>query len=281
MAAYLVSGKENALIDMGYRSSAATLIKDLSAHGMGDDDLDYLLPTHVHLDHCGSCGTLAERFPNASVRVHPRGEPHLSDPTRLVKGAGEIFGSQLMQKFELPDSISKKRLRSVSDDEQIGLGKGATLRTIWTPGHAPHHLSYLLEGTAALFTGDAVGVHYSAFPVLVPTSPPPSFNLEKAVESLERLRGLSPMQLFTPHFGLLDNASEKLEENVNALLGWKSKLERLTSSKSSVDEIVAVLTEEICQGIGRSSADLPDYLRTTIRVSALGFLRYLEWNAKQ
>lgn len=266
---------------MGYRSSAGTLIRDLLPHGISDDDLHYLLPTHVHLDHSGSCGTLAKRFPNASVRVHPRGEPHLSDPTRLVKGACEVFGEDLVQKFGAPDPISKRRIRSVQDNEQIALGNGVTLRTVWTPGHAPHHLSYLLEETGELFTGDAVGVQYSAFPVLVPTSPPPSFNLERAVESLERLRGLSPMRLFTPHFGLLDNAREKLEENVNALLGWKSKLEGITSSKSSVAQIVAVVTEEFCEGIGRSSADLPEFLRSTIRVSVLGFLGYSEWHSKQ
>jgi glyoxylase-like metal-dependent hydrolase (beta-lactamase superfamily II) len=266
---------------MGYRSSAKKLIKDLSANGVGEDDLHYLLPTHVHLDHSGSCGTLARMFPNASVRVHPRGEPHLSDPTRLLKGAGEVFGESLMQKFGTPDPISSKRVHSVLDDEQIALGNGVTLRTVWTPGHAPHHLSYLLEETGALFTGDAVGVYSPAVPVLVPTSPPPSFNLEKAVGSLERLRGLSPVQLLTPHFGLLRNAGERLEENINALLGWKSKLERLLSCKSSVDEIVAVLTEEIREGRGRSAANLPEFIRTTIRVSVLGLLVYSEWNARQ
>jgi glyoxylase-like metal-dependent hydrolase (beta-lactamase superfamily II) len=262
---------------MGYRSSAENLIEDLSEHGIRKDDLHYLLPTHVHLDHSGSCGTLAEKFRSASVLVHPRGEPHLSDPTRLVKGASEVFGESLILKFGAPDPISSKRIHGVTDDEQIALGNAVTLRTVWTPGHAPHHLSYLLEETGALFTGDAVGVYHPAVPVLIPTTPPPSFNLEKAIESLERLRSLSPDQLLTPHFGLLTNAAERLAENVNALLGWKSKLERLMLSKSSVEEIVAVLTEEVCRGIGRPSADLPEFLRTTIRVSVLGFLRYSKW----
>jgi hypothetical protein len=105
--------------------------------------------------------------------------------------------------------------------------------------------------------------------------------LEKTVESLERLRDLSPVQLLTPHFGLQQNAGEKLDENINALLNWKSKLESLLLCKSSVDEIVAVVTEEICEGTGRSSSNLPEFIRTTIRVSVLGLLAYLEWNAKQ
>ncbi len=91
VAAYLVRGKETALIDMGYRSSAETVMGDLLAHGIADDGLHYLLPTHVHLDHCGSCGTIAQRFPNATVRVHPKGEPHLTDPTQTCDKRGGSF----------------------------------------------------------------------------------------------------------------------------------------------------------------------------------------------
>lgn len=99
VAAYLVTGKETALIDMGYESSAQIVIDDLTKHGVGPNDLDYLLPTHVHLDHSGSCGTLAKRFDNASIGVHPKGKPHLADPDRLWKGAGQLFGHELMARY--------------------------------------------------------------------------------------------------------------------------------------------------------------------------------------
>jgi glyoxylase-like metal-dependent hydrolase (beta-lactamase superfamily II) len=266
---------------MGYRSSAENVIRDLSAYGISDDDLHYLLPTHVHLDHAGSCGTLARRFPTASILSHPRGEPHLIDPARLVKGATEIFQEDLMQRYGAPDPISNKRVRSILDDEQIALGNGVTLRAVWTPGHAPHHLSYFLEGTNALFTGDAVGVYRPGFPVLIPTTPPPSFNLELALESLDRLIGLTPVQLLTPHYGLLANAGEMLEENVGALLRWRSRLENLASNKSSIEEVLEILTVDICKRIGGSPPDLPDSLRTTLRVSVLGFLGYLERSSER
>jgi hypothetical protein len=115
---------------------------------------------------------------------------------------------------------------------------------------------------------------------LIPTSPPPSFNFEEAIESIERLRGFSPMRLLTPHFGLLDNASENLVKNANALFDWKRRLEQLVSTKSSPNEIVSTLTENIAQQAGQQSADLPEFLRATIRISVLGFLGYLEWQSK-
>jgi len=80
-----------------------------------------------------------------------------------------------VRRFGLLDPISLRRVRGVSDDEEIALGNGLTLRVIWTPGHASHHISYFLEDSGTLFTGDAVGVRYLPFPILIPTSPPPSF----------------------------------------------------------------------------------------------------------
>jgi len=165
---------------MGYKSSAQIVAKDLAAHGIGKEDLHYLLPTHVHLDHCGSCGTLANLYEDASVRLHPRGQSHVSDPERLVAGAMKLFGEERVKRFGLPDPTSPKRVRGVSDDEEIALGNGLTLRAIWTPGHAPHHISYLLEESGTLFTGDAVGVQYPASPVLIPTSPPPELQLPES-----------------------------------------------------------------------------------------------------
>jgi glyoxylase-like metal-dependent hydrolase (beta-lactamase superfamily II) len=275
VAAYLVSGKERALIDMGYRSSSEVVIRDLENEGLGPDNLDYLLPTHVHLDHSGSCGSLAKHFPRAAVHVHPIGEPHLIDPTRLVQGVRELFGEDLARRYGLPEPISKERVRIIGDDESIDLGGGVVLRCAWTPGHASHHLSYALEDTGVMFTGDAVGVTYPDFPTLVPTTPPPSFNLDKAIESINRVLELSPAQLCTPHFGILNDAKEKLVENVRVLLDWKATFDSFIASKWALEEMTKELTEKVCKQVGRSTGDVPDYLQVLIRVDVLGFIRHL------
>jgi len=257
---------------MGHRSSAEVLAIDLAARGIHEADLHYLLPTHVHLDHCGSCGTLAKLYPNASIRVHPRGLPHLSDPSKLVSGATELFGQEQMKEFGLPEPVDPKRVQGISDEDEIALGNGLTLRAIWTPGHAPHHVSYLLEDGGTIFTGDAVGVQYPAFPVLIPTTPPPSFNFAKAVDSIERLRALSPRILCTPHFGVVENAADRLARDLHALLDWKDRIETLASRASSLTEILEVITNEICKRADQPRAKLPEYFRTTIRLSTQGLL---------
>jgi len=279
VAAYLVSGKENALIDMGYRSSAGIVIRDLEAHGI--TGLDYLMPTHVHLDHCGSCGTLAKRYPEASVLVHPRGQPHVHDPQRLVEGAKELFGERLMERYGLPDPVEANRLCSVADDEAFQLGAGVVLRSVWTSGHAPHHLSYLHEGDGTLFTGDAVGVCHPAFPALMPTTPPPSFNFEKAIETLDRLNTSSVKRFCTPHFGALDTVHEFIQQNLAALRDWNARLAEYSSKGVKVEQIVEMVLKDACKQIGRPIMDVPEYLRIMTRASVLGFKGYHEWKGAQ
>jgi glyoxylase-like metal-dependent hydrolase (beta-lactamase superfamily II) len=180
-----------------------------------------------------------------------------------------------MGKYGSPEPIENQRLRAVGDDEEIDLGRGATLRALWTPGHASHHLSYQWEGTGVIFTGDAVGINYPAFPALVPTTPPTSFNLEQSVQSLERIRNTSPTEFLTPHYGVMRNAEQMIGENVKALHDWKTRIEKMVKGSSSVDELVKTLTEETSQRAGRPLTEVPEYLRISIKVSVLGFLRYL------
>jgi glyoxylase-like metal-dependent hydrolase (beta-lactamase superfamily II) len=276
VAAYLVTGKETALIDMGYQSSAEILSKDLTAHGIQPDGLDYLLPTHVHLDHSGSCGALAKKFPKASIIVHPKGEPHLVDPSLLWNGASELFGDQLMALYGRPEPVEKKRLRVAGDDDVIDLGDGQVLRTVWTPGHASHHLSYEWEEHHVFFTGDSVGIYLPDFPALVPTTPPPSFDLQQTLRSLERIQESQPSEFYTPHYGVVANDRGWVAKNVESLQRWKAGIEEMHGRGFTNEQVSERLTEEIGQQIGQTAENVPDYLRVLVRANVIGFVRYLE-----
>lgn len=275
VGAYLVTGTENALIDMGYQSSASTIIDSLAQQGIHSDNLDYLLPTHVHLDHCGSCGTLAKVFPNASILVHPKGAPHLADPTRLWNGASQLFGDGLMQRYGRPEPVDQSQLHSASNGEVINLGRGVVLRAVWTPGHASHHLSYELEGENSFFTGDAVGIYSPNFPALIPTTPPTSFDLEKTLQSLEFLKKSSPSDFFTPHFGHVANATQWIATNVVSLLQWNNRIREMKKSGFSIDDMVRAVARETCEAVGLPASQLPEFLVISIKISVLGFLQFL------
>jgi glyoxylase-like metal-dependent hydrolase (beta-lactamase superfamily II) len=272
VAAYVVTGKEIALIDMGYQSSTEIVLRDLARGGISPD---YLLPTHVHLDHAGSCGALAMKFTDASIRVHPKGEPHLVDPTRLWKGAGDLFGSELVERYGRPEPISQRRVHIAGDDDVVDLGRGVTLRTTWTPGHASHHLSYEWEKHKAFFTGDAVGICFPEFPVLIPTTPPTSFNLEEALKSLERLRKGSPTEFYTPHYGVVRDAMHWITQNVNSMQNWLKTITEMKNRGWSAEQISNALTDEVARARHRPTSEVPDYLRISTKINVLGVLRYL------
>ena len=275
VAAYLIRGKETALIDMGYASSAETVLKDLETSGFAEA-VDYLLPTHVHLDHSGACGTLASSFENATIRVHPKGERHLVDPADLWAGATMLFGDELMRKYGKPAPIEERRVQTIADGDEINLGSGLTLRSMWTPGHASHHLSYFIEESETVVTGDAVGITSANFPILIPTTPPTSFNLDAAVESLRRIRLLSPKRLLMPHYGIIGNALNSIDANVNSLENWIAQINKMMKVGSSIESIVTALTEEIARSTQDPRVPLPGYLRVSIRLSVLGAVRYLK-----
>ena len=275
VAAYVIRGKENALIDMGYASSAATILTDINDSKLALDSIDYLLPTHVHLDHSGACGALAKNFSRASIRVHPIGERHLVDPSKLWEGASELFGAELMKLYGRPEPINESRVRAIGDGEEISLGSGLTLRSIWTPGHASHHLSYEVEGTGTVFTGDAVGITYPAFPVLIPTTPPTSFNLDNAITSLQRINQVSPKRLLTPHYGVIHDAAGSIDANIRSLRDWTAKIDEMLNSGLPTNSIITALTKAIAHQWARTDEPLPDYVTMSIRLSVLGAIRYL------
>jgi glyoxylase-like metal-dependent hydrolase (beta-lactamase superfamily II) len=277
VAAYIVSGKEHALVDMGYASSAPTVLSDIEKR-IGDATIDYLLPTHVHLDHSGACGSLAQSFVDATVRVHPRGERHLVNPSALWQGAKALFGDALVSRYTRPEPVDPVRVKPIGDGEVIALGDGVTLRAIWTPGHASHHLSYVVEETGVVLTGDAVGITYPAFPVLIPTTPPTSFDLDSAIESLQKLRNLSPKRLLTPHYGVVPDTLRSIDANIASIRRWVTKIEDMIRVGLSSDKITANLMNEIASP---DVHDLPVYVQISVGLSVLGVMRYLSFTDRK
>jgi len=185
-----------------------------------------------------------------------------------------------MTYYGMPRPIDAERIKIINDDERIDLGEGVVLRSIWTPGHATHHLSYVLEGEKVVFTGDAVGITYPAFPVLIPTTPPTSFSLPEAVESLQRIRKESPTRLLTPHYGIVDNALDSIDANIRSLPEWTENIEAMLHQNLSADAISKRLAEEISRKGAKGRSGIPDYAETSIRISVLGVIRYLELRSK-
>jgi len=198
IASYVLRGPRGvALIETGPASSYAALKAGLAALGIELAQVTDILVTHIHLDHAGAAGWLAQET-GATVHVHAVGAPHLVDPGKLLASAGRIYGAEMDRLWGETIPVPASQVRAVADGEVIDAA-GLRVTAVDTPGHAWHHLAYVWQGLC--FTGDVAAVHFPALPhVRVPT-PPPEIDLAAWRDSLARLAGLRPDQLLPTHFG--------------------------------------------------------------------------------
>ena len=197
---YLIADGGGALIEPGPAALVPQIREGMEKLGM--ERLAYILPTHIHMDHAGGTGMLARLFPQARVLVHPSGAKHMKDPARLIESTSKVVGADFEERFGPILPIPQAQLHIPEDGETFSLD-GRKLQVVYSPGHAPHHLSYLDLKTRGLFCGEAVGVPQqgAAYPPL-PYAAPPGFDLEVYLDTLEKLRALRPKILFFSHGGV-------------------------------------------------------------------------------
>lgn len=208
-AAYVVAGDSPALVETGSLTSAGAVRAALDGMGLGPADLAWIVLTHVHLDHCGGTGTLAEHFPNARVVVHPRGARHLAQPERLVNGSAAVYGDFFPVIGGL-EPTAEARIVTAADGHRVCISPGRDLVMLHAPGHARHHAIVVDEATGTVMAGDALGIRLPGGG-LYPAVPPPEFNLDDAIATLRRIADLDAERLLLGHFGDPGDPAEALE----------------------------------------------------------------------
>ena len=189
------------LVDPGPASCLPALLDAL-----GGERPRALLLTHIHLDHAGASGSLVQRWPELEVYVHARGAPHLADPDRLLQSARRLYGEDMDRLWGEFLPVPEGNLRLLDGGETLPGG----FEVAYTPGHASHHVAYLLGGTA--FVGDIGGVRIPPSTLVIPPTPPPDIDVEAWHESLERVAAWRPERLAVTHFGAVDDVARHLED---------------------------------------------------------------------
>jgi len=205
-AAHLIvdSGRA-AFVDVGTNSSVPYLLAALGELGIAPEAVDYLLLTHVHLDHAGGAGTLMQELPNARALLHPRGAPHMIDPAKLIAGSQAVYGEERFRNmYGQLVPIAPERVRAVADGERVTLG-GRTLELIHTPGHAQHHYVVVDQAHASIFSGDTFGISYRALDTergafITPSTVPTQFDPAQHLASIDRMLGFRPESIYLMHF---------------------------------------------------------------------------------
>ena len=218
----VVSGGRAAFVDTGTNDSLPRLLAGLEAKGLAPESVDYVLLTHVHLDHAGGAGALMRALPNAVAVVHPRGARHMIDPAKLVEGAIAVYGeAEFQHTYGDIVPIPAGRVRTVEDGERIDF-HGRALEFIHTPGHALHHYCIVDHAAQAIFSGDTFGVSYREFDTargafIFPTTTPVQFDPEAAHASIERLMSYAPRAIFLTHYSRVQ-ALERLARDMHDCL---------------------------------------------------------------
>ncbi|MGD2098264.1 MAG: MBL fold metallo-hydrolase [Desulfobacterales bacterium] len=215
ISAWLVRGSSTYLIDVGPSSCAPDLIRALQA--LDVRQLDAILLTHIHLDHAGAIGEIAEAFPQVPIICHPVAIEHLVDPSRLWEGTKKVLGSM---------ALSYGPIKAVAEDRLLAADNFETeaIKPVITPGHAAHHISYYSE--KYLFAGETGGV-FIALPenrfYLRPATPP-KFFLDEALQSVDALIACHPQMICYSHYGVHPDAVKMLNIHRRQLQFWEQLL---------------------------------------------------------
>ncbi len=273
VAAYVVKGPKVALVDCGYASSHQNVLDGLAELGIAPSEVRYLIPTHVHLDHSGAAGHLIKEMPNAEVIAHEKAIPHLADPTKLMESATKVFGEAIMQLYGAPLPVPQAKLTAVGKEAHLDLGEGMTVTLIHTPGHAPHQISMMLDGSKELLTADAVGIVYPDLNTLIPTTPPPSFDPDQLVSTVRALEQMAPAGLLTPHFGPVSDVAYVFENTKEKVARWVRDVGDMKGRGAGVDDASEAMELRVAAESGVK--DLPIYVKVSIRTSVMGIMHYL------
>ena len=198
ISSWVIKGDDRAIVIDPGPSAAVPMLCD-ALRELGIKGIDYVLLTHIHLDHAGGCGDLIGRYPEPMVVCHPQAVDHLADPEKLWHGSVKVLGD-LARTYGEPTPVSKEKLCPGCD---IGW-KGYRIESLETPGHASHHMSFFLEDI--VLAGEVAGVRIPSGdpPYTRPATPPP-FQPEVALRSISLVLERRPERICYGHYGIMDN----------------------------------------------------------------------------
>ncbi len=270
---YLIVDRRLSLVETGPTVQVETILKGLAQIGYPPTSIDYIIPTHIHLDHGGGVGYAAHQFPHTMVVVHERGARHLVDPSKLIAGTKQIYGEDFEQEYGPILAVPEERLKVVRDGDIIPLGD-RQLRVIYSPGHAPHHICLLESTSRGLFCGEALGAYFAQENKVTPLANPGEFDLELALETINKLRGVTPQMLFFSHFGVVREVSGLIIEQADktARLYGDIVLAAMRQGEG-LEQIVHRLDEQL----GPVSAAIFKPRRTMLMTAtAAGYMSYFQ-----
>jgi glyoxylase-like metal-dependent hydrolase (beta-lactamase superfamily II) len=282
----IVENGRGAFVDVGTNYSVPRLLEALAQAGLSADAVDWVLITHVHLDHAGGAGELLRHLPNARVVVHPRGARHLIDPAQLVAGASAVYGAEEVRRtYGDLVPVPRERLVEAPDGHVVDLA-GRPLLCLDTPGHARHHFSVWDAASRAFFPGDTFGLSYREFDTargafILPTTTPVQFEPEALHASIARMLEYRPEAMYLTHYsrvGDVPRLAEDLHTQIDAMVAIARAHAAAPARHARIVEDLAALyvARALEHGCAMTPAQIRELLVMDIELNAQGLEVWLE-----
>lgn len=284
---YIIVDDKIALIETSASPSIPYILNALEELHIKPSDIDYLILTHIHLDHADGAGVMMKYCPNATVLVHPKGVRHLVDPSRLIASARSVYGENFDAIFGEILPIQEKQLYAIGDREIIRLGS-STLTFYYTKGHANHHISIHESLTNGMFVGDTTGVYYpdmtgEEFDVILPSTSPNQFDPNLMEDSIQLFEKIKPNVLYFGHYGSYTHPQFAYAEVRRYLPifmdAGRQTMKEETDFTKQVQRTEEILTNSIFAELQTKglSKDHPVFkiIPLDLAVSAMGIIDYL------
>lgn len=284
----IVEDERVAFVDTGSNDALPNALAALERLNLDVSAVDYVLLTHIHLDHAGGAGSLMQAFPKAKLVVHSRGARHMAEPSKLVAGVSAVYGAEYVQRVYgeiLP--IPAERIIEAVDSESIFLA-GRELILLDTPGHARHHICIVDKKTGSIFTGDMFGLSYRELDVdgrqfVFPTTTPTQFDPEEMHQSIDRLLAFNPPAMYLTHYGQLTDVvaqGKVLHQHLDALVAL-AKAEDTQPAEGRHARTKQALADYLFSAIRAHGCELPESVlqeiwATDIELNTQGLLFWLD-----
>lgn len=241
-AVYIVDADRPAVVDTGIGTHRDRVFAAIESVGIAVEDLEVIAPTHVHLDHAGGAGFLADSAPEATVYVHEVGSAHLVDPSRLVEGTKRAVGDQ-WQFYEEPEPVDEAQIETIEGGDVIDLGD-RDMEVHYTPGHAPHQVIFHEPDSGWVHTADAAGIWVPSRDFIRETSPPPNFDLGQVLADIDTIRDLDPETLLYAHFGDVTDVVWALDAFEETITNWVEDIEAVYEETGDEEATVQHFVEQ-------------------------------------
>lgn len=249
-ATYLLRDGQRALfVETNTQAAVPQMLQTLRAEGMAPEQVEYIIITHVHLDHAGGASALMAACPNAVLLAHPRAARHVIDPSKLVASATQVYGAErFRQLYGVIEPIPENRVKILEDGAQVSFGQ-RTLTFLHTRGHANHHFVIHDSGNNGVFTGDAFGIAYPALqkngPYIFPSTSPTDFDPTLAQESVDKIVATGAQWVYLTHYGVYGQVASLATQLKAELAQYAALLAEAIQSPHRGPALVQFCTERV------------------------------------